>query len=64
MSEQGARPPEETEWLRRYEERSRDFAACRFLVHMGQPPVDDPDLARWVALHDERSGALSGKPLA
>lgn len=50
-------------WVRTYEQAAADFAACRFVEEIGSGIVA-PEVARVVRLHDERSGALSGRTIA
>jgi hypothetical protein len=50
-------------WLADYEAASASYATCRFLECVGRERVD-PALAPLLRLHDERSGASSGRPLA
>lgn len=50
-------------WLADYEAASASFATCRFLECVGRERVD-PELAPLLRLHDEVSGASSGRPLA
>lgn len=51
------------EWLAEYEQVAGGFAACRFVEAMGAGGVA-AELAPLVQVHDERSGALSGRELA
>jgi hypothetical protein len=51
------------EWLAEYDTTARDYAACRFLATLGSTDIA-ADLAALVQVHDERSGALSGRKLA
>ena len=51
------------EWLAEYEATSRGHAACRYLETIGAADVA-AELAPLVQVHDEQSGALSGRALA
>jgi hypothetical protein len=51
------------EWLAEYEATARDHAACRYLETIGSADVA-AELAPLVQVHDEQSGALSGRALA
>lgn len=51
------------EWERSYATKSSGFAACKFLEELGSS-MKDSRIAPVVQLHDEMSGALSGRPLA
>ena len=58
-----ARLPERTRWVEGYEARAHGFAACRYLQTLGAGiPARDLQDAR--LLHDELSGAHSGRPIA
>jgi hypothetical protein len=46
-------------WVREYNERSQQYATCRYLKTIGQV-VSDPI----ITLHDDRTGAHSGRRLA
>jgi hypothetical protein len=50
-------------WIQAYEQRSADYAACRFVAHLGSDRVHPSAEAvrRW---HDELSRAESGLPIA
>ena len=50
-------------WVAEYEAAAAGFAACRFLEDLGTGPVH-PRCAEVQRLHDELSGARSGKPIA
>lgn len=50
-------------WVRDYDARAQDFAACRYLETRGDGPVDaEADAVR--VLHDALAGADSGRPIA
>lgn len=51
------------DWVKRYEKRERDFAACRFVKDIGAGRVDT-DVLALVEWHDEMCQARSKKPLA
>jgi hypothetical protein len=51
------------DWLAEYEQAARDHAACRFVETIGSASPA-PELAPLVQVHDEQSGALSGRDLA
>lgn len=51
------------DWVERYEAAARDYAACSFLEVLGSGVVA-PAVARVQWLHDELSGAASGRPIA
>lgn len=57
------RRPERERWVDAYETAAAGYAACRYLQPLGdgQPA---PDAERVRLLHDELSGATSGRPLA
>ncbi len=58
-----ARLPERTRWVEGYEARAHGFSACRYLQTLGAGvPARDLQDAR--LLHDELSGAHSGRPIA
>ena len=64
----GASPPPAdraafARWLRSYERKRAGWAASRFVAALGAAAVD-PAIAAIVALHDARSDARSGLPLA
>lgn len=50
-------------WIAEYEAAAAGYAACRFLEDLGDGPVH-PHCAEVQRLHDELSGARSGKPIA
>lgn len=50
-------------WIAEYEAAAAGYAACRFLEDLGDGPVH-PRCAEVQRLHDELSGARSGKPIA
>lgn len=50
-------------WIAEYEAAAAGYAACRFLEDLGGGPVH-PRCAEVQRLHDELSGARSGKPIA
>jgi len=50
---------EAAQWVQEYNERSQQFATCRYLQTIGQI-VSDPI----IKLHDDRTGAHSGRRLA
>ncbi|MEO8161656.1 MAG: hypothetical protein ABI588_09575, partial [Arenimonas sp.] len=50
-------------WLAQYELASAQFAACRYLESLGEDCIDR-SLQALVAAHDQRSGALTDRPLA
>jgi len=50
-------------WLVDYEIASASYATCRFLECVGRERVN-PEIAPLLRLHDEASGASSGRPLA
>lgn len=50
-------------WVKEYERCRADYAACRYLHSLGEGTPDE-SVARVVRLHDERSGALTERPLA
>lgn len=49
--------------LKLYENEANNFAACSFIEHLGHRSVLR-EVSRVVELHDEKSGALSNKPIA
>lgn len=51
------------DWVERYEAAARGYAACSFLEVLGSGVVA-PAVARVQWLHDELSGAASGRPIA
>ncbi|MBV2134284.1 hypothetical protein KRX52_16010 [Pseudomonas sp. MAP12] len=51
------------DWVERYEAAARGYAACSFLEVLGSGVVA-PEVARVQWLHDELSGAASGRPIA
>ncbi len=51
------------DWVERYESVAQGFAACRFVASLGSGVVA-PAVVRVQWLHDELSGAESGRPLA
>ncbi len=61
------RPPEQEpafeEWIRRYDRASESKATCTFVETVGSTAVD-PLIAPIVTLHDARTRATSGLPLA
>jgi hypothetical protein len=57
------RLPERQAWIADYEAAAEGFAACEFVEAVGSGIVH-PDVARVVKLHDELSGATSGRPIA
>lgn len=58
-----ARRADRKTWTDAYDERSRDYAACRFVAESGTAP-EHPDVAPVRALHDELSRALTTLPIA
>ncbi len=50
-------------WTAAYDERCRQYAACRFLQQIGAGRID-PAVQDVIDLHDELSGAISGRPIA
>lgn len=51
------------DWVERYEAAARGYAACSFIESLGSGVVA-PAVARVQWLHDELSGAASGRPIA
>lgn len=51
------------QWLDDYENVAKNYAACRFLQHVGCQDYD-PKVLTVIKLHDELSGALLNKPCA
>lgn len=51
------------DWKRGYEASAGGFAACKYIKSMGLSVVGS-DVSEIVSLHDERTGALTGMPLA
>lgn len=60
---EGARAVAFELWLLQYEIASAQYAACRLVEALGEQ-VTEQSLRPLVAAHDERSGALSERPLA
>ncbi len=57
------RMPQRTRWIEHYDQLAAGYAACRLVEDLGSGKVD-PDV-RWLQqLHDDLSGARSGKPIA
>ncbi len=52
-----------TAWVDEYEQRQGGYAACRYLHSLGAGELDE-SVERIVHIHDERSGALTDRPLA
>lgn len=50
-------------WIERYESKAKSYAACQLIKQLG-PKVVATEVAETLRLHDERSRALSGLPLA
>lgn len=51
------------EWLARYRQRALGHATCAFVATLGSGRIAD-ELAPLVRLHDDRTGADTGRPLA
>lgn len=57
------RMPERRRWLEAYDEKAKDFAACRFVTALGSRTVN-PHAEEVRRLHDEACRAYSELPLA
>ena len=63
-SAEQAHLPERLHWIARYEQQSKDHAACRYLRSLGDTSCVDPETEHVRALHDAMSRADSDLPLA
>jgi hypothetical protein len=61
--EASAEEREMAEWVRRYDAASERHATCRFVEALGSGAVH-PEVEPLLRLHDERTRATSGLPLA
>lgn len=57
------RMPERSAWIARYEAAAAAFAACRYVESLGSGHTDS-EVRAVRDLHDESSGATSGRPIA
>lgn len=59
-----AEPSYYDRWHESYLVKAGNYAACAYLDSFGETDAPDETAARLIAIHDERSGALSGMTLA
>lgn len=64
LAEGAFRSPTDLRWLDEYTKKARGHAACAWIADFGRAEPAGAQIATLIALHDERSGALSGRPLA